>query len=34
VLAKLKEYGERMGAGFAVSPLLERMAAGGKAFTK
>jgi 3-hydroxyacyl-CoA dehydrogenase len=34
VLTKLKEYGERMGAGFVVSPLLERMAREGKAFTK
>jgi 3-hydroxyacyl-CoA dehydrogenase len=33
VLAKLREYGERMGAGFVVSPLLEKMAAQRKAFT-
>ena len=34
VVGKLKEYGERMGAGFALSPLLERMAAEGKSFTR
>jgi 3-hydroxyacyl-CoA dehydrogenase len=34
VVEKLKAYGERMGAGFSVSPLLERMAADGKSFTR
>ncbi|WP_326536423.1 3-hydroxyacyl-CoA dehydrogenase NAD-binding domain-containing protein [Pseudorhodoferax sp.] len=36
VVEKLKGYGDggRMGAGFTVSPLLERMAAEGKAFTR
>jgi 3-hydroxyacyl-CoA dehydrogenase len=34
VVEKLKAYGERMGAGFSVSPLLERIAAEGKSFTR
>ncbi len=34
VLAKLKEYGGRMGAGFTLSPLLQRMAAEGTSFTR
>lgn len=34
VVEKLKGYGERMGAGFSVSPLLERMAVEGKSFTR
>jgi 3-hydroxyacyl-CoA dehydrogenase len=34
VVEKLKAYGGRMGAGFGVSALLERMAAEGKSFTK
>ena len=34
VVGKLKGYGERMGAGFSVSPLLERMVAQGKTFTR
>lgn len=33
VVAKLKEYGDRMGPGFTISPLLEKMAAEGKKFT-
>ena len=32
VVAKLKEYGARMGAGFTISPLLEKLAAEGKRF--
>ena len=34
VVEKLKGYGGRMGPGFSVSPLLERMAAEGKTFTR
>jgi 3-hydroxyacyl-CoA dehydrogenase len=34
VVEKLKGYGGRMGAGFTVSPLLEKMAAEGKSFTR
>lgn len=34
VVAKLKAYGDRMGPGFTLSPLLERMAAEGKTFTR
>ena len=34
VVEKLQGYGGRMGAGFSVSPLLERMAAEGKSFTR
>jgi len=32
VVAKLKEYGPKLGAGFSISPLLERLAAEGKRF--
>ena len=32
VVAKLKEYGPKMGAGFTLSPLLEKLAAEGKRF--
>jgi 3-hydroxyacyl-CoA dehydrogenase len=32
VVAKLKEYGPKLGAGFTISPLLEKMAAEGKRF--
>jgi 3-hydroxyacyl-CoA dehydrogenase len=32
VVAKLKEYGPKLGPQFAISPLLERMAAEGKRF--
>jgi 3-hydroxyacyl-CoA dehydrogenase len=32
VVAKLKEYGARMGAGFTISPLLEKLAAEGRRF--
>ena len=32
VVAKLQEYGPRMGADFTISPLLEQLAAGGKRF--
>jgi len=32
VVAKLKEYGPRMGADFKISPLLEKLAAAGKRF--
>jgi 3-hydroxyacyl-CoA dehydrogenase len=32
VVAKLKEYGSKLGAGFRLSPLLEQMAAEGKRF--
>jgi 3-hydroxyacyl-CoA dehydrogenase len=32
VVAKLKEYGPRLGPGFTISPLLERLAAEGKRF--
>jgi 3-hydroxyacyl-CoA dehydrogenase len=32
VVAKLKEYGPKMGAGFKISPLLEELAAEGKRF--
>ena len=34
VVDKLKAYGERMGPGFTISPLLEKMAAEGKSFTR
>ena len=34
VVAKLKEYGPRLGAGFTISPLLEKMAAEGKKFVR
>ena len=34
VVAKLKAYGDRMGAGFTLSPLLQRLAAEGKHFTR
>ncbi|MBX3627387.1 MAG: enoyl-CoA hydratase/isomerase family protein [Rhizobacter sp.] len=34
VVAKLKEYGPRMGANFKISPLLEKMAAEGKKFVR
>ncbi|AMM23605.1 3-hydroxyacyl-CoA dehydrogenase NAD-binding domain-containing protein [Variovorax sp. PAMC 28711] len=34
VVAKLKAYGDRMGPGFTLSPLLERLAAEGKTFTR
>jgi len=34
VVAKLKEYGARMGANFTISPLLEKMAAEGKKFVR
>ncbi|WOB07566.1 3-hydroxyacyl-CoA dehydrogenase NAD-binding domain-containing protein [Piscinibacter gummiphilus] len=34
VVAKLKEYGPRMGANFKISPLLEKMAADGKKFVR
>jgi 3-hydroxyacyl-CoA dehydrogenase len=32
VVAKLKEYGPKLGAGFTISPLLEKLAAEGKRF--
>lgn len=32
VVAKLKEYGPKLGAGFTISPLLEQLAAAGKRF--
>jgi 3-hydroxyacyl-CoA dehydrogenase len=32
VVAKLKEYGPKLGAGFSISPLLEKLAAEGKKF--
>jgi 3-hydroxyacyl-CoA dehydrogenase len=32
VVAKLKEYGPKLGAGFTIAPLLEKMAAEGKRF--
>jgi len=32
VVARLKEYGPKLGAGFSISPLLERLAAEGKRF--
>ena len=32
VVAKLKEYGPKLGAGFSISPLLEKLAAEGKRF--
>jgi 3-hydroxyacyl-CoA dehydrogenase len=32
VVAKLKEYGSKLGAGFTLSPLLEKLAAEGKRF--
>ena len=32
VVAKLKEYGPKLGANFTISPLLEKMAAEGKRF--
>ena len=32
VVAKLKEYGPKLGADFRISPLLEKLAAGGKRF--
>ena len=32
VVAKLKEYGPKLGAGFSLSPLLEKLAAEGKRF--
>jgi len=32
VVAKLKEYGPKLGAGFTLSPLLEKLAAEGKRF--
>jgi hypothetical protein len=32
VVAKLKEYGPKMGADFKISPLLEKLAAAGKRF--
>ncbi len=34
VVAKLKTYGERMGPGFSISPLLQRLATEGKFFTR
>ncbi|MBC7957205.1 MAG: enoyl-CoA hydratase/isomerase family protein [Cytophagales bacterium] len=34
VVAKLKEYGERMGPSFTISPLLEKLAAEGKNFVR
>ncbi len=34
VVAKLKEYGPRLGAGFTISPLLEKMAAEGRKFVR
>jgi 3-hydroxyacyl-CoA dehydrogenase len=34
VVARLQAYGDRMGPGFTLSPLLERMAAEGKSFTR
>ena len=34
VVDKLKAYGDRMGPGFTISPLLEKMAAEGKSFTR
>ena len=34
VVARLQAYGDRMGAGFQLSPLLERLAAEGKHFTR
>jgi 3-hydroxyacyl-CoA dehydrogenase len=34
VVEKLKAYGERMGAGFTISPLLLKLAAEGKRFTR
>ncbi|MET0333012.1 MAG: 3-hydroxyacyl-CoA dehydrogenase NAD-binding domain-containing protein [Rhizobacter sp.] len=34
VVAKLKEYGPRMGKNFTISPLLEKMAAEGKKFVR
>ncbi len=34
VVAKLKDYGERMGPGFTISPLLEKLAAEGKSFVR
>ena len=34
VVAKLKEYGDRMGAHFTLSPLLEKMAADGRKFVR
>jgi len=34
VVAQLKAYGERMGSAFTLSPLLERMAAEGRSFTR
>nr|WP_145552215.1 3-hydroxyacyl-CoA dehydrogenase NAD-binding domain-containing protein [Variovorax boronicumulans] len=34
VVEKLEGYGERMGAGFSVSPLLKSMAAEGRSFTR
>jgi 3-hydroxyacyl-CoA dehydrogenase len=34
VVAKLKEYGPRMGANFTISPLLDKMAAEGKKFVR
>jgi len=34
VVAKLKAYGDRMGPGFSISPLLQRLATEGKFFTR
>ena len=34
VVAKLREYGDRMGPAFSLSPLLERLAAEGRSFTR
>ena len=34
VVARLEAYGERMGATFSISPLLKRLAAEGKHFTR
>ncbi len=34
VVAKLKDYGDRMGANFTISPLLEKLAAEGKSFVR
>jgi 3-hydroxyacyl-CoA dehydrogenase len=34
VVERLKVYGQRMGPGFSLSPLLERKAAAGESFTR